>query len=458
MYLYFPPKEVNANMTIKERFENRVRRGRGGVDLPHRRYTAGAETVDMPPAPHLIFPMNQHIGAPCVPTVAAGDTVAVGQVIGDSDQFVSAPIHSSVSGTVTAIGTLLMPNGTVSQTVEIDSDGEQRPDPSLAPPKADTFEEFIRAVRQSGLVGLGGAGFPTHIKLAPKNRDEIDTILINAAECEPYVTSDYRECLENSWDIVSGLQTVMEFLEARRVLIAIERDRTKAVTEMSHIAAGVTSPGREVRVVPLRTRYPQGAEKMLIYSCTGRKLAPGQLPADAGCIVLNVASVATIARYLKTGMPLVEKRITVDGSAIAHPKNVRVAIGTPIADLIAFTGGTRETPVRLINGGPMMGTTLPNDRFPILKASKAVIALGEADCASHPAGSCLRCGRCVYNCPMGLMPTALEEAYRRGDIPQLLKLNVQSCMDCGCCTYSCPAYRPLAETIRLAKAAARKPR
>ncbi|MBP3388297.1 MAG: electron transport complex subunit RsxC [Clostridia bacterium] len=445
-------------MSIKQRWEQRVRRGRGGVDLPHRRYTASMETVEMPVPATLCFPMNQHIGAPCVPTVAVGDTVEVGQVIGDSEQFVSAPIHSSVSGTVTDIGQMTLPGGGVSTTVVIASDGEQRVHESVKPPVVNSFEDFIRAVRQSGLVGLGGAGFPTHIKLNPKNRDEIDTIIINIAECEPYVTSDYRECLENSWDIVSGLQTVMEFLEAKRVLIAIERDRVPAIREMERIAEGVTTPGREVRVVKLRTRYPQGAEKVLIAACTGRKLAPGKLPADVGCVVLNAASVSFIARYLKTGMPLVNKRITVDGSAVAHPKNVMVPVGTPIADLIAFTGGTREEAVKLINGGPMMGGTLIDDDYPIMKASKAIVVLAASDCVMLEPGNCLRCGRCVKNCPMGLEPTALVQAYTKGDIAQLNKLNVMTCMDCGCCTFTCPAYRPLAETIRMAKAAARKPR
>ncbi len=445
-------------MTLKTRWEQRVRRGRGGVDLPHRKYTASMETVPMPIPSTLCFPMNQHIGAPCIPTVAVGDTVAVGQVIGDSDQFVSAPIHSSVSGTVTAIGQITLPSGVVSTTVIIESDGEQRLHESVKPPEIHSFDDFIRAIRQSGLVGLGGAGFPTFIKLNPKNRDEIDTVIINIAECEPYVTSDYRECLENSWDIVSGLQTVMEFLEAKRVLIAIERDRTLAIREMERIAQGVTTPGREVRVVKLRTRYPQGAEKVLIAACTGRKLAPGKLPADVGCVVLNAASVAFIARYLKTGMPLITKRITVDGSALAHPKNVMVPVGTTIADLIDFTGGVRDDATKLINGGPMMGPTLIDDTFPIMKASKAVVVLAASDCVMQEPGNCLRCGRCVQNCPMGLEPTAMVEAYNKGDISKLNQLNVMTCMDCGCCTFTCPAYRPLAETIRMAKAAARKPR
>ena len=272
------------------------------------------------------------------------------------------------------------------------------------------------------------------------------------------MTSDYREVLENSWDIVSGLQTVMEFLEVPRVLIAIERDRYKAVSEMQKIAQSVDTPDREVRVVRLRTRYPQGAEKVLIYTCTGRKMAAGQLPADVGCVVLNAASVAHIARYLKTGMPLVQKRITLDGSAIAHPKNIFVPVGALVRDVIAFAGGTRAPITRLINGGPMMGGTLIDEDFPIMKASKAIVAFSEVDTPPVESGNCLRCGKCIQHCPMGLEPPLLVAAYKAGDVATLQKRQIDACMDCGCCTYSCPAHRPLAEHLRLAKALARRRR
>ena len=442
-------------MTLRERFEKRVRFTRGGVQLPHRRYTAGMDTVQMPPPAKLYFPMQQHIGAPCVPTVKVGDAVAVGQVIGDSDQFVSAPIHSSVSGVVSAITKMTLPSGAVTDVVVIDADGEQRVADTVKPPVVHTFEDFLRAVKESGLVGQGGAGFPTHIKLNPKNRDAIDTVIINIAECEPYVTADYREVLENSWDIVSGLQTVMEFLQVPRVLIAIERDRYKAVAEMEKIAKSVDTPSREVRVVRLRTRYPQGAEKVLIYTCTGRKMAAGQLPADVGCVVLNAASVAHIARYLKTGMPLVNKRITLDGSALSHPKNLFVPVGATLRDVIAFAGGTRAPIAKLLNGGPMMGATLIDEDFPVMKASKAFIALAQEDCPPVEVGSCLRCSKCIAHCPMGLEPPLLVAAYKAGDVETLKKRQIDTCMDCGCCTFSCPANRPISEHLRLAKALAR---
>ncbi len=325
-------------MTFLERLHSHIR---GGVHAPHRKHTAECETVVMPPPDKIILAMSQHLGAPCTPTVKVGDTVEVGQVVGDSSQPLSAPVHSGVSGTVTGITELLLPGGRTTQAVVIQSDGQQRVHSSVKPPVVESREDFLQAVRASGLVGLGGAGFPTHIKLNPKDPDGIDTILINAAECEPYITADYRECMENSWDIVSGVQAVMEFLDAGRVIIAIERNKPAAIAELSKIAKSVSRPERQVMVKSLPARYPQGAEKVLIAACTGRRVPPGKLPADVGCVVMNVTSCAVLARYLKTGMPLVTKRVTVDGSAVAHPKNVQVTIVTPIHDVLAFTGGLR---------------------------------------------------------------------------------------------------------------------
>ena len=366
----------------------------------------------MPPPAQVTIAMSQHLGAPCEPVVQVGDHVEVGQVIGDSDQFVSAPVHASVSGTVSAVTTLLLPGGRTTKALVIDSDGEQRVHESVRPPVVESREDFLKAVRASGLVGLGGAGFPTHIKLNPKNLDEVDTLIINAAECEPYITTDYRECMENSWDIVSGVQTVMEFLETRQVIIAIEKNKPAAIAELSRIAASVSQPEKQVLVKSLPARYPQGAEKVLIAACTGRQVPPGKLPADVGCVVMNVTSVAFLARYLKTGMPLVEKRLTVDGSAIAHPKNVQVAIGTPVGEVIAFCGGTRFKVRKLLMGGPMMGLALMDDTMPVLKQNNAILALSEEDVLQTEASPCIRCGRCVDACPMHLVPPSIVQTMR----------------------------------------------
>lgn len=422
----------------------------GGVHAPHRKHTAACETVVMPTPETIILPMAQHLGTPCTPLVKVGDTVEVGQVVADSDAPISAPIHSGVSGTVTAVKEVLLPGGRTSQALVITSDGEGRIHESVRPPKIDTFEDLIAAVRACGLVGLGGAGFPMHVKLNPKNKEAIDTIIINAAECEPYITTDYRECMENSWDVMSGVQTVMEFLDTKRVIIAIENNKPAAIAELSRIAKTVTKPDRQVIVKALPARYPQGAEKVLINACTGREVPPGKLPADVGCIVMNVTSVAVLSRYLKTGMPLVERRLTVDGSAIEKPLNLRVVIGTPIKEVLAFAG--IQKPIRkLLMGGPMMGLALMDAELPVMKQNNAVLALAEEDTAEPPATPCIRCGRCVDACPMRLLPTAITKSYKAGDLEDLRQLNTMTCMECGCCTYSCPAHRPILQTIRMAK-------
>ena len=431
------------------------RRTPGGVRVPHRKNTAECETAAMPVPEKVILAMTQHLGAPCEPTVQVGDAVAVGQVIGDTDAPLSAPIHASVSGTVSAITTLLLPGGRSTAAVVIDADGEQRVHESVQPPVVNDRADFLRAVRAAGLVGLGGAGCPTHVKLNPKNLDEVDTLIINAAECEPYITTDYRECMENSWDIVSGVQTIMEFLDTKRVIIAIERNKPAAIAELSRIAASVTTPARQVLVQALPARYPQGAEKVLIAACTGRRVPAGGLPADVGCVVMNVTTVACLSRYLKTGMPLVDRRLTVDGSAIEKPQNVRAVIGTPVHDLLAFCG--LKKPVRkLLMGGPMMGLALMDDALPVLKQNNAVLAFAEEDVLADKASACIRCGRCVAACPMKLVPPAIAAAYVNGDPVAMEKLNVNCCIECGCCSYSCPAHRHVTQTMRLAKDAVRR--
>ena len=422
----------------------------GGVHPPQHKDAAEIESVTMPLPEKIILPMSQHIGAPCVPTVKVGDTVDVGQIVADSDALVSAPIHSSISGTVTGLKDVLLPGGRKSQALVITSDGERRPHSSMKPREPKTFEEFIEAVRESGMVGLGGAGFPTHVKLNPKNRDRIDTIIINAAECEPYIVTDYRECMENSWDIISGIRTVMTFLGAGRAIIGIESNKPAAIAVLSHMAATINDPRRSITVKALRTRYPQGAEKVLISECTGRIVPAGGLPADVGCIVMNVTSVAKLRRYLKTGTPLIRKRLTVAGSAVEKPMNLRTWIGTPVQDVLNYVG--LKKPVRkLLYGGPMMGLALMDPELPVLKQNNAIVALAEEDVQEIPASTCIRCGRCVDVCPMSLMPTSITKAYMAKDTDALRRLSTMTCMECGCCTFSCPAHRPILQTIRMAK-------
>lgn len=433
-----------------------VKKVRGGVKVAHHKNTAELEVVRMPEPKQVILPMQQHIGAPCTPTVKVGDTVKVGQVIGDSDKFVSAPIHASVSGKVTAIGNVKLPGGAMAQGVTIESDGEMQLFEGIKPPHVETKEEFLNAIRASGLVGLGGAGFPTHVKLNIAPDKKIDTLVINAAECEPYITVDYRECIENSWDIYSGIRTIMEFLEIPNVVIAVEDNKPEAFKILEQIVDGDSSAGGAIKIMQLESRYPQGAEKMMVQSATGRQVPPGKLPADVGCVVMNVASVAFISRYLKTGKPLVSRSLTVDGLAINEPKNIRVPIGTSISDIVDFCGGFKEEPVKIITGGPMMGIAITDLDHPLSKSNNALLAFSKEDAKIFTETDCIRCGKCATACPMSLVPTRIVRNTKAKDADALVKDGVMVCMECGSCAYSCPAKKPLVQHMRLAKAVIRE--
>ncbi len=434
------------------RFPRAPFRTPGGAKVPHRKHTADKESVIMPSPAEVVIPMSQHIGAPCKVQVAVGDTVYVGTVIGDSDAFVCAPIHSSVSGVVKSITKLTMPSGQAVDAVVIESDGMDTPDPDIKPPVVENLQDFLKAVRASGLVGLGGAGFPAHVKLNVPADKEIDTLIINCAECEPYITADNREVIENSWAVMSGVYAVLEILGIDRVIIGIENNKPEAIKILTEIAENEKhDPEDRVKVLPLKASYPQGAEKVLIKACTGREVPVGKLPADAGCIVMNVTSIAFLSDYLKTGMPLIKKRITVDGSAIKEPQNVIVPIGTPINKVIEFCGGYKEEPRKLLMGGPMMGIALIDDTLPVLKQNNAILAFNEKEARLAEPTDCIRCGRCVSACPMKLMPTRLCADIKQGDFEAMKKHQIMTCMECGSCAFSCPAHRHIVQTIRLGK-------
>ncbi len=424
----------------------------GGTDVPHVKSTAQIESAILPPPAQVVLPMQQHVGAPCTPLVKVGDTVLVGQKIADSSAFISAPIHASISGKVSAIKKVMLPGGQYTDAIVIDSDGEMKISPEVKPPVINTPDDFTKAVRESGLVGLGGAGFPTYVKLSVPKDKKIDTMIVNAAECEPYITADNREAIENSWAVLSGIYAVLDLLKLERVIIAVEDNKPDVIEVLRKIAdSKENDPDDRVRILPLHARYPQGAEKVLVKSCTDRNIPMGKLPADVGCLVMNVTSVAFIAKFLKTGMPLITKRVTIDGSAIKNPQNVIVPIGTKIADVIAFTGGYKSEPKKILMGGPMMGLAIANDSLPILKQNNGIIAFDEQEAHLNEPSSCIRCGRCVEGCPMNLIPSKLEQFSNAKNLESLEDFDVMDCMECGTCSFNCPAGRPLVQAIRLGK-------
>lgn len=415
-----------------------------GIKLNHRKNTENNATVDFPLPASVKIPMSMTMGAPCKPLVKKGDEVKVGQKIGDSDAPFSAPVHSGVSGKVSAVTEYRTAAGAVCQAIEIETDGSQTVSEEVKPPEVTDKEGFIKAVRESGACGLGGAGFPTHIKLATKS--PIDTLIINAAECEPYITSDYREMIESPEDIIGGIRLVKESLGIAKAKLAIEANKPEAIKNFTEMAQNDDT----IDIVTLPSSYPQGAEKVIIYNCTGRIVKEGELPSDEGVIVMNVSTAAFLYRYFKTGMPLVTRRLTVDGNAVGEPKNIRTVIGTSFREILEFCKTDIDSVRKLIGGGPMMGMSIPDMDMPVVKTSNALLAFRTYD--ERVTSACIRCGRCVRVCPFSLMPADIERAYRIKNIEELTKLKVNLCMNCGCCTYVCPANRKLAEINQLAKA------
>ena len=424
-----------------------------GIEVKGKKKTAMSETIELPLPAEVRIMMEQTMGAPCEPLVKKGDLVRVGQKIGYTNAVLSAPVHSSVSGEVTNIGEILLANGKVCKTVDIKCDGEQTVSEDVKPPVINSRDEFIDAIRESGCCGLGGAGFPTHVKLAAAKDKKIDFLVLNGAECEPYITADHREMIENAESVISGAKSVMRYLDIPQCIIGIERNKPDAIAKMQEL----TMAEPYISVKELRSEYPQGAEKVITYSCTGIVVKEGEFPADKGVIVMNVSTAGFIDSYLKTGMPLVKRRLTVDGTAVRTPCNVRTVIGTQLKDILAFADCNTDVVWKLLIGGPMMGLCTYDTGYPLIKTANALLAFTEPIrdnkyIEANRQTACIRCGRCISACPMGLMPTELEKAYDRKDKARLTKLKVNLCMNCGACSYVCPARRDLAAKHLLAKA------
>ncbi|MBC7230987.1 MAG: electron transport complex subunit RsxC [Actinobacteria bacterium] len=426
---------------------------RGGVHPPSSKDLTAEKQIRRIEAPATVtIPMRQHIGAPCTPRVKKGDEVLVGTVIGDSEAFVSAPIHSSVSGKVVQVAPQPHPAGGEVLAAIIENDGEYRRDPSLAPPSPweDMQPEEIRKeVRSAGMVGLGGAAFPTHVKLSPPREYPIDTVILNGAECEPFLTSDYRLLLEEPDAVLEGMRIIMRAVGARRGIVAVEDNKPKAIKAMETCVRG-----SGIEVASLRTRYPQGAEKVLIANLLHREVPSGGLPMHVGVVVNNVGTAYAIARRFSEGMPLVERVVTVTGSVVREPSNLMVPLGTGFSHAVEACGGFTEPPAKVIMGGPMMGLAQYTLEVPVVKGTSGILALSWKEARySEPAEPvCIRCGRCVDVCPMGLIPTYLGTYAHNEKWDLLQRLHIEDCIECGCCTYTCPTKNPLVQLIKTGKA------
>ena len=405
--------------------------------------------LEVQPKGNLVYPLSQHIGAPAKPIVAVGDRVLVNQKIAEAGGFVSAPVYASVSGTVKAIEPKLVSTGSMVNSIIVENDGQYEEAEGLPvkPLEEMTREEKINIIKEAGIVGMGGAGFPTHVKLSPKEPEKIEYVIVNAAECEPYITADYRRMLENGDKLVAGLKISLSLFPNAKGIIGIEDNKMDCVKHLQEL----TKDEPNIEVLALKTKYPQGAERQLIYATTGRAINSKMLPADAGCIVDNVETVISIYRAVAEGKPLTSRVVTITGQAITDPKNFLAPIGMNFNELIEAAGGYKSEPEKLISGGPMMGFAMYSTDCPVTKTSSALLAFTEDEVSRYAETACINCGRCVSVCPSRIVPSRLAD-YSQNGVPELFeKWEGLECIECGSCSFVCPAKRPLAQAIRSMK-------
>ncbi len=415
-----------------------------GVKLPHRKNTANSPAVELPPVSQVTIPTSMHIGAPAKTVVKKGDQVFVGSLIAEAGAGLSSPVYSSVSGTVNSTIELLLSNGSTCEAVVIDSDGQMTIDSEITPPQINSKEDLIDALTKSGIVGLGGAGFPTAVKF--KTDKQIEELVINGAECEPYITSDTVTMLTKSDLMKDAIETLVKYFGIKKVIIGIEKNKPQAIANMQKMASETSNV--EIKVLP--SVYPQGGEKVLVYHTTGKIIPEGALPIEVGCVVCNCTTIAEIGKYLKTGIPLVSKVVTVDGGAIENPKNVIVPIGTLIKDVIDFCGIKSEI-AKVLYGGPMMGISVTDLDKPVIKNTNAILAFTKAEAKVPKTTACIRCGACTNHCPFGISPVAILKSYKANDYEGMKKAGALLCMECGCCSFVCPAKIPNVQNNKLAK-------
>jgi len=424
---------------------------KGGAHPPHSKEATEKSAIIKAKSPNVVvIPMQQHIGAPCEPIVKIGDEVKVGQKIGEPKGFVSSPIHSSISGKVMAVEPRLYSGGTKVNCVVIENDmKDTRLDTII--PKGNlqdlSSEQIKEIIKEAGIVGMGGATFPTHVKLALPPGKKVDTVILNGAECEPYLTSDHRLMLENPEAVVFGLKALMKALNVNKGFIGIETNKPDALEAVYNAAKNEEG----IEVVALKTKYPQGAEKQLINACTGREVPSGGLPADVGVVVNNVGTAAAVADAIMIGMPLVQRIVTVTGKGIKNPKNLLVNIGTSFREVINECGGFSENVGKVIAGGPMMGIAQFSIDIPVIKGTSGILVLTEDDAKLPEPSNCIRCGKCVTVCPINLMPLHISNYSLLDKFDQAEEVNAMDCIECGSCSFVCPAKRPLVDSIRVAK-------
>ncbi|SHJ90154.1 electron transport complex protein RnfC [Geosporobacter subterraneus DSM 17957] len=423
---------------------------RGGVHPPHFKEATARIAVERAVEPKVVtIPLQQHIGAPCEPLVKVGDRVKVGEKIGDASGFVSSPVHSSVSGEVKQIARMLTPTGDA-MCVVIESDGLNTTHESVVPKgsiESLTGKEILNIIKEAGIVGLGGAAFPTHVKLSPPPEKKIDTIILNGAECEPFLTADHRLMLESPEEVIYGLRAMMKVLGVSKAFIGIEDNKKDAIDSMKK----AVEKDDQIQIVGLHTKYPQGAEKQLIYACTKREVPSGGLPMDVGVVVNNVGTAAAISNAIKTGMPLIERIATITGKGIKEPKNLLIKIGTSFRELIDQCGGYSGTPGKLIMGGPMMGLAQYTDEIPAIKGTSGILVLTPDEARLPEPKPCIRCGKCVEICPAFIQPLFIS-AYALQNMHETAeKYNALDCIECGSCSFICPSKRPLLQSIRVTK-------
>lgn len=397
------------------------------------------------PVGEMVYPLSQHIGAPAVPIVKKGDRVIAGQKIAEAGGFVSAPIYATVSGTVKNIEPRRVVTGDMVNSIIIDNDGLLE-EVTYTPHDPDKLEkkEIIELIKEAGVVGMGGAGFPTHVKLSPKEPDKIEYVIANCAECEPYLTSDYRRMIEEPQKLVEGLKIILRLFDNAQGILAVEDNKPDCVKILTEL----TQNEPKISVIALKTKYPQGAERQIIYATTGREINSKMLPADAGCVVDNVDTIVAVYHAVKEGKPLMNRIVTVTGDAVNDPRNFYVRIGMNYKDLIDEAGGLKSTPEKIVSGGPMMGFALFDLNVPTTKTASALLCLTHDEVSALEPTPCINCGRCVEACPSRLIPTKLAVLSQHYDEEGFVANDGMECVECGCCSYVCPAKRHLTQSIK----------